>query len=307
MRSWVQVLWVFWLGLLGWPSPLPAAERPPVSDSFHRLMREAVIAILREGNRRFVSGQPEYPNRDVERRRLTAADGQEPFATVLACSDSRVPVEVIFDRGIGDLFVIRVAGNVAGNSELASLEYGVTHLHTPLLVVLGHSHCGAVTAVARNAELHGHLPVIAEKIRPAVLQAKTENPPADELVAKAVEANVWQTLGDIIRQSSAIRERLAARQIIALGAVYHLESGEVAWLGPHPQETQLIAPQADAVAQAETNVATREAAAASPVSSAAPQELPVDNSLLTEPVVDPLESLRRAPVHRPVSHSAKSF
>jgi len=100
-------------------------------------MREAVIALLREGNTRFAAGHPEHPNLDAERRKNTAAEGQEPFATVLTCSDSRVPAELIFDRGVGDLFVIRVAGNIAGPSELASVEYGVGHLQTPLLVVLG--------------------------------------------------------------------------------------------------------------------------------------------------------------------------
>ena len=100
--------------LLLLPIMIVAAERPPISDSFNRLMREAVIAILREGNRRFVTGQTEHPNLDFERRTNTVVQGQEPFATILACSDSRVPVELLFDRGIGDLFVIRVAGNVAG-------------------------------------------------------------------------------------------------------------------------------------------------------------------------------------------------
>src|SRR5262245_9624613 len=151
--------------------PLQGAEK---LDPSARLLRDASLMLLKEGNARFAAGKQLHPNQDAERRASTVAQGQEPFATILACSDSRDPVELVFDRGIGDLFVVRVAGNVAGVRELATVEYGVGHLHTPLLIVMGHSKCGAVTAVVQGAELHGHLQSLAEKIKPAANKVKAE-------------------------------------------------------------------------------------------------------------------------------------
>ena len=144
----------------------PSLHAAGPTDPSARLLRDASLMLLREGNARFAMGTPQHPHQDAERRAATAAQGQEPFATILACSDSRDPVELIFDRGVGDLFVVRVAGNVAGESELATVEYGVGHLNTPLLIVMGHTKCGAVTAVVKEAELHGHLLTLAKKIKP---------------------------------------------------------------------------------------------------------------------------------------------
>jgi carbonic anhydrase len=224
--------------LLAWPAVGFPADNP--SDSFYRLMREASIALLKEGNIRFATGHPSYPNMDAERRHNTTTEGQQPFATVLACSDSRDPVELIFDRGIGDIFVVRVAGNVAGISELATIEYGVGHLNTPLLVVMGHSSCGAVTAVATGAELHGFLPKLAEKITPAVARAKEQGATAEELVSRSIEANVWQAISDILRQSGEIRECVLKGKVQVVGALYDLETGMVKWLGVHPNQKSLL-------------------------------------------------------------------
>ncbi len=207
--------------------------------------------ILKEGNARFAAGNPQYPHQNAERRSSTVANGQEPFATILACSDSRDPVELIFDRGVGDLFVVRVAGNIAGISELATIEYGVGHLNTPLLIVMGHSKCGAVTAVVKGAELHGHLVALAEKIKPAAERVKIETTNPDEAVPKAIQANVWQTIEDVIKQSDVVREKLAAGKVSILGAVYDLEHGTVNWLGAHPAQDSLVA----LAAQAETDAA----------------------------------------------------
>lgn len=207
--------------------------------------------LLKEGNARFAAGKQLHPNQDAERRSATVAQGQEPFATILACSDSREPVELIFDRGVGDLFVVRVAGNVAGVSELASVEYGVGHLHTPLLIVIGHSKCGAVTAVVQGTELHGHLQALAEKIKPAAGRVKAEAGDATDVVSKAIVANVWQTIEDIIKQSSVVRSELSAGQLSVVGANYDLEQGKVTWLGAHPSEASLIA----LASQAETDPA----------------------------------------------------
>jgi carbonic anhydrase len=186
-------------------------------------------------------------------------------------------VELIFDRGVGDLFVVRVAGNVAGVSELATVEYGVGHLNTPLLIVMGHTKCGAVTAVVKETELHGHLQALAEKIKPAVAKVKAEPMETEEAVPKAIQANVWQTIEDIIKQSSAVRSKVEAGQLSLLGAIYDLEHGRVTWLGAHPAQDALIA----LAAQAETDAALARKLAPStpantkPPSSAKPAALPV--------------------------------
>ncbi len=117
------------------------------------LSADEALKMLKDGNARFVEGKATHPHQDAARRALTAGQGQHPVATVLSCSDSRAPVELLFDQGIGDLFVVRVAGNVAATDEIGSMEYAVDHLNTPVVVVLGHSQCGAVTAVVEGAKL----------------------------------------------------------------------------------------------------------------------------------------------------------
>jgi carbonic anhydrase len=246
------------------PPPLRAAGP---TDPSTRLLRDASLMLLKEGNARFAMGKPQHPHQDAERRTATASQGQEPIATILACSDSRDPVELIFDRGIGDVFVVRVAGNVAGESELATVEYGVGHLNTPLLVVMGHTKCGAVTAVVKEVELHGHLHALAEKIKPAVAKAKVEATETEEVVPKAIQANVWQTMEDIIKESSDVRTKLEAGQVSLLGAVYDIEQGKVTWLGTHPAQDALIA----LAAQAETDAAlARKLSTSTPANTKSP-------------------------------------
>ena len=251
-------------------SYLRAAEK---NDPAVRLLRDASLMLLKEGNTRFATEKPQHPHQDAERRSSTVAQGQEPFATILACSDSRDPVELIFDRGVGDLFVVRVAGNVAGMSELATVEYGVGHLNTPLLIVMGHSKCGAVTAVVKGAELHGHLHTLAEKIRPSADKVKLDTSDLDEAVPKAIQANVWQTIEDIIKQSPVVREKMAAGQVTVLGAIYDLEQGKVNWLGAHPAEASLVA----LASQSETDaaLANKLTTPASAKSTSKPAAVPV--------------------------------
>ena len=138
--------------------PRVNGSEPAAKQKFQGLLNEASLALPKEGNLRFAADTPRHPNAGSARRAATAAEGQEPFVTVLSCSDSRAPVELIFDRGVGEVFTVRVAGNVADTDEIATIEYGVGHLHTPLLVVLGHTRCGAVTAVGKCAELQVSLP-----------------------------------------------------------------------------------------------------------------------------------------------------
>jgi carbonic anhydrase len=215
------------------------------SDQTLALIREASLALLKEGNSRFVSGKARHPNQDSDRRSLTVSDGQKPFATILACSDSRSPVELIFDRGVGELFVVRVAGNVADDTQLGSIEYGVAHLNTPLIVVLGHTGCGAVGAACNGKELPGHLPSLINRIQPAVAKARAAGTDPDRLLSAAVQANVWQQIEEIIHESSVVRAFLKEGSLQLVGGIYDLEKGSVNWLGSHPIQADQIS-KADA-------------------------------------------------------------
>jgi len=203
---------------------------------------DEALKILQDGNARYLEGKPRYPHQGRERRALTAGQGQHPLAAVLSCSDSRVPVELIFDQGLGDLFVVRVAGNAAATDEIGSLEYAVDHLHTPLLVVLGHSQCGAVTAVLENAKLPGSIPALLAPIRAAVARAREENPgvAGEALLEAAIKDNVWQAMEDILQKSPLIKAGVKAGKTKLVGAFYELDTGQVQWLGPHPNQEKLL-------------------------------------------------------------------
>jgi carbonic anhydrase len=207
-----------------------------------KLSSQEALDMLREGNARYVSGNEQRPNQDRQRRSLTAWHGQRPFAAILACSDSRVPVDILFDRGIGDIFVVRVAGNVAGGTEMGSIEYAVDRLGISLIAVLGHTRCGAVTAVAKGEEISGNMNVFAELIAPAVARAKADYPGAtgDLLVYEAVRANVWIAAEKFFKSSAIIRREVRSGGLAIIGAVYDIESGEVHWMGMHPAEQQLL-------------------------------------------------------------------
>ena len=204
---------------------------------------DEALATLKEGNARFVGGQSTHPRADSARIADTAQNGQHPFTTVLTCSDSRVPVESIFDQGIGDVFVIRVAGNVCDTDEIGSIEYGVDHLGTPLLVVLGHTKCGAVTAVTTNAALHGNIPPLVDNIGPAVAKARAANPAlqGEALVPEAIKANCWQAIDDLFKSSPAVRDKVKSGAVKVVAAVYDITNGRVEWLGAHPEQGRLLA------------------------------------------------------------------
>jgi carbonic anhydrase len=202
---------------------------------------ENPITILREGNTRFVQGNPMRPRQDEARRILTAEGGQHPFVAVLACSDSRVPVEILFDQGIGDLFTVRVAGNIAGPSEIGSLEYAVANLGVSALLVLGHTHCGAVHAAVKTQELHGAVGEVIGRILPAVNKATTDHPAltGQELLEAAVRANIRHSMGDLLRNSSIIRDAIGRGKLELIGACYDIRDGLVTWMGPHPAQAEL--------------------------------------------------------------------
>jgi carbonic anhydrase len=189
------------------------------------------LARLKEGNARFVSGRARFPTAQKEIL-ADLARGQRPYATILGCSDSRVPPELVFDAGFGNLFVVRVAGNVLGPSIAGTLQYASTHLHTPLFVVLGHEGCGAVQAALASrfegARHRSRIEVLLENILPALDGLDPALPPA-ELLHCAVEANVRRTVREIF-ESPEGQARLALGDMKLVGALYELETGRVRFL-----------------------------------------------------------------------------
>ncbi|MDP9263141.1 MAG: carbonic anhydrase [Acidobacteriota bacterium] len=186
---------------------------------------DALWAELMAGNKRFATGKPRAYGLVELRRKL--ASGQSPHVIVLACSDSRVPPELIFDQGLGDLFVIRTAGNVADPVALGSIEYAVDHVHSTVLVVLGHQKCGAVIAACSGEKMPSrNLEAIVEKINPAVTQAKTYAK-ADGLVEAAVKENVHQSAKDVLANSEILREAVKSGKLKVIEAEYQFDTGKV--------------------------------------------------------------------------------
>jgi carbonic anhydrase len=181
---------------------------------------------LMEGNTRYVASRPAHPNQTAKRR-AALARGQRPFATIFGCADSRVPPEVVFDQGLGDLFVVRVAGNVADSPGIASIEYAVSTLECPLVMVLGHSRCGAVDAAVKaapGATFPGQLGSLVEAIRPAVDRVKDK--PGD-LLDNAVRANVVVMVEKLRAAPPILAGRVKDGKVRIVGAHYDLETGKV--------------------------------------------------------------------------------
>jgi carbonic anhydrase len=188
---------------------------------------EQALAELRTGNDRFVAGDRIHPNQDAEHR-AALASAQTPFAVVFGCSDSRLAAEIIFDRGLGDLFVVRTAGHTIGPEVLGSVEYAVTILHTPLVVVLGHNSCGAVGAArdafVRGTPPSGHLRAVVDAIVPSIRLAAA--PPADDL-DRIVEVHIRRTVDQLRSESAALDEAVAAGRCAVVGMFYELSAGRV--------------------------------------------------------------------------------
>lgn len=194
------------------------------------------LELLKDGNKRFVENKMEnYDLSEVKRKELT--EGQKPFAVVVTCSDSRVVPEYIFDQGLGDIFVIRVAGNVLGTDEIASIEYAVEHLGTDLVVFLGHESCGAVTAAV---EAHGNsgdekesknknINKLLEKIEPSIETAEELGLEEDKLIDKAIDLNVENGAKQLEEDSKIVSEGIETGEVKVIGAKYLLDSGEVSW------------------------------------------------------------------------------
>jgi carbonic anhydrase len=194
--------------------------------SEERVTADSALAELSAGNAHHVAHRYQHPHETMNRQQELVS-GQHPHAEILSCSDSRVPPEVIFDQGLGDLFIVRVAGNVASDTELGSLEYGAEHLHVPVLVVLGHQHCGAVTAAVEGGGAEGHIAVLINLLRPAV--EKTRGLPGDP-VENAVKANVEMVAKQLRTSTPVLAELVAQGKLRVVGALYSLDTGKVTWL-----------------------------------------------------------------------------
>ena len=191
-----------------------------------KLTADSALTELKSGNERHVAHRYQHPHENKDRQRQLVS-GQQPHAEILSCSDSRVPPEIVFDQGLGDLFIVRVAGNVASDTELGSLEYGAEHLHIPLLVVLGHQSCGAVTAAVQGGPLEAHIAALVNLIKPAV--EKSQGMPGDP-VANAVRTNVEMVVKQLRSSTPILSELVAHGKLRIIGGVYSLETGEVTWL-----------------------------------------------------------------------------
>lgn len=198
-----------------WPTPASAITAP--------LTPENVLEALISGNQRFIAHKALHPHQSGARLQ-EIAQGQHPIATVLSCADSRVPAELLFDTGLGDIFNVRVAGNIVTPEILGSVEYAVELLGTPLLMVLGHERCGAVTAAVQNESVPGHIADFLDEIQPAVAQVK-EMP--GDAIDNAVRANVQFQIQQLLEQSDLIRDRQNSGVVKVIGARYDLDSGVV--------------------------------------------------------------------------------
>lgn len=187
---------------------------------------EEALNQLKEGNSRYVKGDIKHPHTDIQRRdELTG--GQHPFAVILSCADSRVVPELLFDQGLGDLFVIRVAGNVAKDKVIGSIEYAIKFLNSKLIVVMGHENCGAVSASLSNADPGGHIGAIIEKIKPAVYMSKRM--PGDHLT-NAIKVNAQLVSEELKESKPILQDAVRSSGVKIVSAYYNLGRGEVEFM-----------------------------------------------------------------------------
>lgn len=211
---------------------LGVAQSPPTAPDHHAAptaqtapSADKIWDDLMAGNKRFVTGK--IRAYEVVALRTKLAAGQQPHVIVLACSDSRVAPELVFDQNLGDLFVVRTAGNVADPVGLGSIEYAVDHVHSTVLVILGHQKCGAVSAACSGEKMPSrNLEAIVDKIDPAVAKAKTYAK-TDDLLESAVKENVHQSAKDLLANSQIVRDAVKTGKLTVIEAEYELDSGEV--------------------------------------------------------------------------------
>uniref|UniRef100_A0A7S4STY1 Carbonic anhydrase n=1 Tax=Alexandrium monilatum TaxID=311494 RepID=A0A7S4STY1_9DINO len=230
---------------------------PEVRTARHDpMLPQDALQLLREGNRRYVEGKVQHRRHEKHLRNTLATEGQNPAAAIVACADSRCPIEILFDARPGDLFVLRNAGNTCTHAEgsiVGSLEYSTEHLKTSLILVLGHTKCGAIAGATKtllaNREAKNPsrkedggkrpsaLEVLLQGLTPVAEQASMELPSgatADEIAAHAVKVNVFSTMDKLLEHSEALRERVRRRELQVHGAIYDISNGQVDFLGQSP-------------------------------------------------------------------------
>lgn len=212
---------------------VPAMPSVPVPDPTQpQSGPQSALEALLAGNRRFVTGTALHPNQDAGHRAALAA-AQSPFAVIFGCSDSRLAAEIIFDQGLGDLFVVRTAGHTIGPEVLGSIEYGIAVLHTPLVVVLGHSSCGAVSAalqaVEESTQPSGYISAVVDAIAPSIDTAATEGVRS---VDGVVDVHVQQTVTELQRLSDTTAKAVTAGSCRVVGLSYLLAEGRVTLVAP---------------------------------------------------------------------------
>jgi carbonic anhydrase len=206
--------------------PLGVAANAWSQEATAGMPADAALAKLVEGNRRYVRDKAQHPDESLARRKELEG-AQHPFAVILGCADSRVPPELLFDQGVGDLFVIRVAGNIVDDAILGSIEYAVEHLGTKLILVLGHEKCGAVTAAVQGGAAAGHLPAVVDAIRPVV--AATAGMPGDK-VHNCVLENARRAARQVRESEPVLKEAGERKGLKVVAADYALDTGAVAIL-----------------------------------------------------------------------------
>ncbi|HEY9824936.1 MAG TPA: carbonic anhydrase [Stenomitos sp.] len=203
------------------PEPVIAGSAPLKPPAENITPNEAIKRLM-DGNQRFVKNKLRHPNQDFARLQEVAKE-QKPFAAILGCADSRVPAEIVFDQGLGDLFVCRVAGNVTTPEDIGSLEFGTAVLGAKVIMVLGHERCGAVAATIKGAAVPGRIGSLLDAIRPAAEQVKGQ--PGDPL-ENACKANIAYQI-EQLKTSPVLSERIAAGTLQIVGGYYDLDEGQV--------------------------------------------------------------------------------
>lgn len=212
------------------------------SAEMSKISPDEAIKMLKEGNDRFIEQKKANPNSDKVRI-MEISKGQKPFVTINGCSDSRVPPEIVFDQGLGDIFTVRTAGNVSATDQIGTIEYGTEHLGTRLVVVLGHTKCGAVTAVAKGDHVHGNIPALVSSIVPPVTKVKDAHAGehVDKWLNEAIKENTYASIANILKKSDIVRELVMNGKVKIVAAIYDMDSGKVEFLGEHPQQIKLLA------------------------------------------------------------------
>ncbi|GFZ33415.1 hypothetical protein CSC2_39410 [Clostridium zeae] len=182
--------------------------------------------LLMDGNKRYVDNKTLTHDISNARRKELSTDGQKPFAVVLSCSDSRVPPELVFDQGLGDLFVVRNAGNVIDPIALGSIEYGAEHLGAPLVIVLGHEKCGAVKAAIEGGTTSENITAIINQIKPSYDKIKNKSQNADEVYNLTIDENIRNSI-NLIKKSPVIQKLTTEKKVNAIGGKYHMDTGKV--------------------------------------------------------------------------------